>query len=196
MSQIPRQVPTKQRAGDQRLPEGGRECIQDVIIEEMERSKRVGLERYGQTLMTFNGRKGLQDVAEEARDLHVYTAMLAREGEATREELIEVIRELLGDEGQSELVVDRLMGWVAARLSQSAPPTDANTPRRFRLVRERDISGVSGVGLVAWGVEFPDGRAAVRWNSEIAQTCAWDSMEHIERIHGHGGATRVEWLDD
>ena len=83
----------------------------------MRQSKRVGLERYGQTLMTFNGRRGLQDVAEEARDLHVYTAMLMREGQATRDELIEVVDEILGDEHLSELVVDRLMGWVMARLA-------------------------------------------------------------------------------
>lgn len=67
-------------------------------------------------------------------------------------------------------------------------------PKLFRLVRDRDVSGVSGTGLVAWGVRFPDGRVATRWHAEIAQTCTWDSIEHVEAIHGHGGATRVEWL--
>jgi hypothetical protein len=67
-------------------------------------------------------------------------------------------------------------------------------PRVFVLMRDEDISGVSGTGLVAWGVEFPDGRVATRWNSDVAQTCAWDSMEHVEKIHGHGGATRIVWL--
>lgn len=109
--------PTKQRPGDQRLPSGGRECIQDVIIADMQESKRVGLKRYGQTLMTFNGRKGFQDIAEEARDLHVYTAMMQREGQATREQLIEVLDEIIFDHEMTELVVDRVMGWVMARLA-------------------------------------------------------------------------------
>lgn len=68
-------------------------------------------------------------------------------------------------------------------------------PRLFKLVRDQDVSGISGTGLVAWGVQFPDGRVATRWNGVIAQTCAWDSIEHVERIHGHGGATRLVWLD-
>lgn len=38
--------------------------------------------------------------------------------------------------------------------------------RRFVLVRHRDVTGVSGTGVVAYGVEFPDGAAAVRWTSE------------------------------
>jgi hypothetical protein len=67
--------------------------------------------------------------------------------------------------------------------------------RRFELLRDIDVSGVSGTGLVAWGVQFPDGKVATRWNGEIAQTCVWDCIEDVEAIHGHNGATRVKWLD-
>jgi hypothetical protein len=69
------------------------------------------------------------------------------------------------------------------------------TMRRFELVRDVDVSGVSGTGVVAWGVQFPDRKVITRWKAQIAQTCVWDSIEDIEAIHGHGGLTHIVWLD-
>lgn len=68
-------------------------------------------------------------------------------------------------------------------------------PRRFQLVRDVDVTGVSGTGVVAHGVEFPDGTCAYRWATGTATTNVADSVADVEVIHGHGGATRVEWLD-
>lgn len=68
-------------------------------------------------------------------------------------------------------------------------------PRRFALHRDHDVSGVSGTGIVAYGVEFPDGHVVTRWNADIAQTCCWASIGDVEHVHGHGGATRIVWLD-
>ncbi|MFF8768509.1 hypothetical protein ACF07Q_28675 [Nocardiopsis dassonvillei] len=68
-------------------------------------------------------------------------------------------------------------------------------PRRFRLIRDRDVTGASGTGHVADGVHWPDGTATVRWRSDRASTVHWDSIDDAEAIHGHGGATRVEWID-
>lgn len=67
--------------------------------------------------------------------------------------------------------------------------------RRFLLVRDHDISGVSGTGVVAEGVCFSDGTAAVRWRGEKQSTVVWNSIDDAIAIHGHGGATRIEWLD-
>lgn len=126
--------PTKQREGDQRLPDGGSECVQDIVIAAMEESKRVGTERYGQPLMTFNGRKGFQDLVEEARDFFVYASMIQREAEADREALIgEVSRVLemiskqeapedLLNETIAAKVVDRIMGYVVGRLAEAVKP--------------------------------------------------------------------------
>jgi hypothetical protein len=117
--------PTKQREGDQVLPSGGQACVQDFIIEAMEESKRVGTERYGQPLMTFNGRKPVQDLAEEARDFFVYASQIQAESEATREVLVAAVAEALegmgihgdyeksGEQIAAEIAVDRVMGWVA-----------------------------------------------------------------------------------
>lgn len=64
--------------------------------------------------------------------------------------------------------------------------------RTFRLERDHDVSGVSGTGVVAEGIEFADGHCAVRWiTGEHRSTVVWDSVASVEAIHGHNGATRV-----
>ena len=68
--------------------------------------------------------------------------------------------------------------------------------RRFQLERDVDATGISGIGLVAWGVSFPDGKVITRWNGDIAQVSVWESIEDVRAIHGHGGQTRVVWLDE
>lgn len=68
-------------------------------------------------------------------------------------------------------------------------------PRRFLLVRRDDPTGVSGTGVVAEGVLWSDGSAALRWRTTTASTAVYASMRDVEKIHGHGGTTRVEWLD-
>ncbi|GAA1656942.1 hypothetical protein GCM10009765_03070 [Fodinicola feengrottensis] len=79
----------------------------------------------------------------------------------------------------------------------SAARTVADQPRLFYLWRVNDISGVSGRGLVSWGVEWPNGRATTQWNgprSGIWQTSEWDRTEDIIAVHGHDGATRLLYL--
>lgn len=70
--------------------------------------------------------------------------------------------------------------------------------RRFELVRTEDVSGVSGTGVVALGVQFPDGTVVVRWNTGVqpASTVNHIDIDAVVAIHGHDGRTTVEWLDD
>ena len=74
-------------------------------------------------------------------------------------------------------------------------PSSPVLPRSFLLFRTRDITGMSGTGVVAWGVEFPDGTAALRWNTAHPSTVAWPSVDDIVAVHGHQGATVIRWLD-
>lgn len=67
--------------------------------------------------------------------------------------------------------------------------------RLFELHRDHDVSGVSGTGIVAEGVEFSDGTCVVRWRSGVGSTGVWHSIKDVETIHGHDGATRVVWLE-
>lgn len=68
--------------------------------------------------------------------------------------------------------------------------------RVFQLIRDRDVSGVSGTGVVAEGIEFSDGKVALRWIvKDHRSTVTWDDMESVEAVHGHEGATRIQWVE-
>ncbi|MFE3449654.1 hypothetical protein ACFXJ8_12030 [Nonomuraea sp. NPDC059194] len=67
--------------------------------------------------------------------------------------------------------------------------------RRFVLRRYTDVSGVSGIGIVADGVQWPDGTVTLRWRGDRPSTVCWDNLADAEAVHGHAGATRVVWLD-
>lgn len=75
------------------------------------------------------------------------------------------------------------------------PPMRIGTPRRFRLVRAHDITGVSGTGTVATGCQFGDGTCALRWNSAVASTALYDRIDDVITIHGHNGTTTIVWID-
>lgn len=75
----PPAAPTKTRPGDQPLPTGGEECVQDALIALIEERKQLGIQRYGSPLMTHNGRDAGQDMVEEAVDLAVYSMQVAME---------------------------------------------------------------------------------------------------------------------
>lgn len=77
--------------------------------------------------------------------------------------------------------------------------------RRFELHRDTDISGVSGTGVVAEGIEFSDGVVALRWlvpagnpgsGNPTSVVFHDNGMASVEKIHGHSGATRIVQLDD
>lgn len=67
--------------------------------------------------------------------------------------------------------------------------------RRFELIRHEDPTGVSGVGMVAEGVEFVDGLVVLRWNTAHKSTALYDSIRDLLALHGHGGRTTVRWID-
>ena len=118
--------PTKTRPGDQVLPTGDESLVDDqaLLIQDIEARRQVGIERYGQGHRPFNGRNTLEDMYEEQLDLLVYLRSIKRMSEATREELIKVVSDVLITNGfqrvvcdaMAEVVVDRIMGWVSAEI--------------------------------------------------------------------------------
>jgi len=64
--------------------------------------------------------------------------------------------------------------------------------RRFDLVRDVDVSGVSGTGKVAHGWRLPGGSVLLTWPGR-RRTWTWHvrGVRSVEAIHGHGGATRM-----
>lgn len=159
-------APTKQREGDQQLPAGGDRVVQDWVMERaveaygrseidedqyqqilatMQESKRVGTERYGQPLKTFDGRLNIKDIAEEARDFWVYLSKMQMMAEADRPTLVRMVAAALRDKadflvsGESEQVaeiaVDRILDWVLIqRIGPEQVLPIVETPEPLRLL--------------------------------------------------------------
>lgn len=67
--------------------------------------------------------------------------------------------------------------------------------RRFILCRDDDVSGLSGIGHVAEGVEFWDGTCAMHWRTKIRSTTVYANVRDLNAIHSHEGKTTIKWLD-
>lgn len=75
---------------------------------------------------------------------------------------------------------------------------EEHSPRRFAFRRWHDPSGVSGLGVVAHGVAWPDDTVVLRWlgtTTGVRQICVFDSLDDLMRVHGHGGRSEILWLD-
>lgn len=81
---------------------------------------------------------------------------------------------------------------LAAELDERGGREDAC--KRFYLYRHQDLNGISGTGIVADGVQWPDGAVTMRWRGARPSTVNWNSIEDAEAIHGHGGATVIVWI--
>lgn len=68
--------------------------------------------------------------------------------------------------------------------------------KRFVLVRDEDSTGISGTGVVAEGVELQDGRCVLNWLTNVRSVGYYRKLEYIEEVHGHGGLTRVVFVDE
>lgn len=67
--------------------------------------------------------------------------------------------------------------------------------RRFVLNRKVDVSGVSGTGRIAEGVEWSCGKVSICWLGTYSSSAQFDNLHQLQHLHGHGGTTTVEWLD-
>jgi hypothetical protein len=63
--------------------------------------------------------------------------------------------------------------------------------RTFKLFRKIDVSNVSGTGYVAEGVIFSNGWVSLRWMTATSSIVFYETIEHVEKIHGHDGNTVI-----
>lgn len=69
--------------------------------------------------------------------------------------------------------------------------------KQFEIIRHHDVSGISGTGRVAEGVEFTDGTVVVRWlKTEGVEptTVVHPGIDNVIALHGHNGSSEVVWL--
>ena len=73
--------------------------------------------------------------------------------------------------------------------------------RRFEVWRDEDVSGISGVGKIAEGIQFSDGQVVTYWLNQAPmfepKVDVWLNIgiSPFEKVHSHGGRTRLVWLD-
>ena len=69
--------------------------------------------------------------------------------------------------------------------------------RRFVLVRHKDVTGKSGVGIIGEGVAWTGGPAFLHWMTEYESFVHWPGgVDAILAVHGHEGSTIARWLDE
>ncbi len=74
-----------------------------------------------------------------------------------------------------------------------APPSCGM--RRFVMRRDEDVSGTSGTGDVAEGVVFSNGTVSLAWVSHLQSCAYYQSLDVLEKIHGHQGKTHIVFVD-
>lgn len=65
----------------------------------------------------------------------------------------------------------------------------------FFLERSQDVSGISGVGIIAEGCLFDSGEAVVHWFGAHASINIYKSIDDILFVHGHNGSTKLIFKD-
>lgn len=74
-------------------------------------------------------------------------------------------------------------------------PANITAMRRFVLERAEDVSGVSGTGRVAEGVEFSDGTVVMKWMTYTSSLGVYLNIKELDFVHSHEGRTKVVWID-
>jgi len=68
--------------------------------------------------------------------------------------------------------------------------------KTFILYRTKDMTNVSGVGIVAQGTEYDNGKVTLAWSGRNATTASFDSLDAVRETHCHHGYTELIIIDD
>lgn len=85
---------------------------------------------------------------------------------------------------------------------QPIRPWPSTLPRRGRVVRKHDVTGISGLGVIAEFCLFSDGAVSWRWLGGPPQNQPkWEFYDNpgvapFVQISGHHGNTEIVWIDD
>lgn len=77
-----------------------------------------------------------------------------------------------------------------------------NLPRRGLVIRSKDVTGISGLGVIAEFTVFSDGATVWRWLGGPPQDQPkfefYDKpgIDPFVQISGHGGNTEIVWIDE
>lgn len=79
-------------------------------------------------------------------------------------------------------------------MTETSFEKDIPVAKLFQLVRNQDLTGVSGTGVVAWGTQYPNGKCTISWLHDLSCIGVYDTLDDLIAIHGHGGNTVVKFV--
>lgn len=133
-----------------------------------------------------------QVAARQSRSLPQRVQDLTRERDRIANELVSTKRILGAIRDAAFSAPDSLAGFAEIRQILGENWESATPPGRiFDLMRAHDSSGVSGDGRVAEGIQFENGKVALCWLGRYSSVNVYESVDHVQHIHGHGGSTEV-----
>ena len=65
----------------------------------------------------------------------------------------------------------------------------------FVLDRSEDNTGNTGIGIIADGCQFPNGKVVVSFRGKFSSTVVWDSLIEMKSVSCTHSKTKVVWLD-
>jgi len=65
--------------------------------------------------------------------------------------------------------------------------------KQFELVRIEDVSGISGTGIIAEGIQFSNGVCVLNWLTEHSSLGIYQSADELCAIHCHEGKSYIKW---
>lgn len=71
----------------------------------------------------------------------------------------------------------------------------SSSMRLFYLYRKEDVSGRSGTGIVAEGVEFTNGQCVMHWLTPFSSITVYPTIKELTNIHSHDGKTEVKYYE-
>jgi len=68
--------------------------------------------------------------------------------------------------------------------------------KQFYLNRVEDVSGVSGTGIIAFGMILPSGRVVMEWQTTHKSIAIYDSIDEIQLLHAHKDKTYIVFVGE
>lgn len=63
--------------------------------------------------------------------------------------------------------------------------------KSFVLNRKKDVSGLTGEGIICEGCILTNGKVILHWLNEISSIVIHESIENVIKIHCHNGQTEI-----
>jgi len=81
------------------------------------------------------------------------------------------------------------------KFTKTAKNEELKELKPFYVDRIEDETGVSGTGVVAYGVVLPSGKVVMEWDTATSSITLFNNIKDVEKIHGHGGKTQIKFME-